>query len=124
MPLSISYFEGTGVSDNQIAVAVTLPDTNGGSLVVEGGVIPAGGASQKVGPTTLTLPAAPGSGSIYLNVQVDVTSGVATLQQSTTAPPVAINGNNVIVYSMTIPAGVSDDALDAGVTPDPAAGQS
>ena len=122
MPLTIAYLEGNGVADNQIAIALTLPDTNGGQLRVEGAVTPAGGTQQIVGPTNLTLPAAPGSGSIYLNVQVDVTSGVATLQQSTVSAPAPINGNNVIVYSMTLTSTITVDSLDAGVTPDSAAG--
>ncbi len=124
MPMTIQFLEGTGVLDNMVAIAVTLPDGNGGSLAVEGAVTPAGGSQQKVGPTTLTLPAAPASGSIFLNVQVDVTSGIATLQQSTVSAPAAINANNVIVYSMTLTPATTVDSQDAGTTPDSPPGQS
>lgn len=121
MPLTISYLEGNGQADDRLAIQVQLPDGNGGNANV-GGAVQAVGQSVQTVSATLALPAAPGSGSIFFNIQVDVTSGAATLQQSTSAPPAAINGNNRIVYSQTLTPATTDPALDAGVTPDPAVG--
>lgn len=122
MPLTINYIEGDGVTDDSLNIGVQLPDTNGGNLTVLGRVAATGQAAMNVPTTTLAAPAAPASGSLYFNVQVDVTTGVATMQQSTSAPPPAISANNRIVYSQVLTATTLDPALDAGTTPDPTAG--
>jgi len=123
MPLSISNMAGDGVTDDKLALSIVLPDTNGGAVTFSGSVQAKGGTPQNVTGSPLTLPAAPASGSIFLNVQVDVTTGAATLQQSTVAMPVAINASNRIVYSMTLTPTNTTASLDAGVTPDPVLGQ-
>jgi hypothetical protein len=123
VPLTVSYSEGNGAADNRLAISVSLPDGNGGNAVVAGMVQAAGASAETVGPTTLALPTAPVSGSIYFNIQVDVTSGAATLQQSTSAPPAPINGNNVIVYNQVLTSSTTDPAEDDGSTPDSTTGQ-
>ncbi len=124
MPLSISNLTGDGVTDDHIAVAVSLPDINAGNLLLSGSVQAKGAAPQNVTGSPIALPAAPAAGSIFLNVQVDVTTGAATLQQSAVAAPAPINPNNRIVYGMTLLPSNTSPALDAGTTPDPALGQS
>jgi hypothetical protein len=127
MPLTVSYSEGNAATDNQLALSILLPDANGGNASVAGNVQAASVSGTpspafSVGPTTIALPAAPGSGSLFFNIQIDLTSGVATLQQSTSAPPSPINANNVIVYSQTLTAATTDPAESDGSTPDESLG--
>jgi hypothetical protein len=131
MGLTISYSEGNGIADDQLNIGVQLPDTNGGNLIVIGAIAPAGSPPDSFGPTTLACPAAPGSGSIYWNVQVDpyVVGGNPSIQQSTSAAPAALaSGDGVsghvqrIVYSCVLTSSTTDPALDAGTTPDPSLG--
>lgn len=130
MPLTISYREGDGVNDDLIAMNIQLPDTNGGNANV-GGVIQAAGASADTVNATLALPAAPVSGSIYFNIQVDpyVAGGNPSVQQSITTSPAALASGDSnpahlqrIVYSQTLTSTTIDPALDAGSTPDPSLG--
>lgn len=131
MGVTVQYVEGNGVQDDQLAISVQLPDANGGNLIVAGVVQPTGGASDSLTPTTIAMPAAPATGSIFLNVQVDpyIVGGTPTIQQSIAAPPAALPSADAIsghvmriVYSETLTSTSTNPADTGGITPDPALG--
>lgn len=117
MPVTISNYTGDGVNDPIIATAIGLPDS-GTSVSILGTVTPTGAAAITITGSPLTAPTPPGSGSIYWIIQVNTTTGVATVKQSTSAVPVADAGN-LVVFTQTLVPGASDPALVAtSVTPD------
>jgi hypothetical protein len=118
MPLSITNTTGDGVNDIFVQTTLELPDS-GTSVTISGTVKKPGLSAQSVTGSPLTMPSAPGSGSIFWNVQVDLTSGAATVQQSTSADPPPINGNNFVVFRQTLVPGNTDPATVAtDQTPD------
>lgn len=123
MPLTVQFYEGDGVNDDKYDLAIQIPDGNGGTANVSGGITPAGQALVPVNGTC-SIPAAPGSGSIFFNIQVDTgNAGAVALLQSTVSAPAVQNGTSRIVYSGTLsPTTTSDSGQIAGVTPDPPAG--
>lgn len=118
MPITISNYTGDGSGTTKLDCDIQLPDS--GTAVLVGGSVDPSGAGNPVAITgsPLAMPAAPGSGSIFWNIQVDVTTGAATVQQSTSVDPAAINGNNVVVFRQTLVPGNSNPALVATATPD------
>lgn len=96
---------------------VELPDAYPGNVLIVGAVqavaaaLPSGASNaayqtlQTLQTNSLALPAVPGSGQTYWNIQVDVTSGATTIQTSNSAPPAPINGNNVIVCASQVNSG-------------------
>lgn len=117
MPLTASNYSGDGVTTNKVDTYVQLPDS-GTTVPVQGSVTLIGGGPAPITGSPLTMPTAPGSGSIFWNIQVDGTTGAATVQQSTTADPAPINGNNVVVFRQTLLAGSTDPAIAGGASPD------
>lgn len=117
MPLTIINQSGDGSTATLLDVQLQLPDS-GTSVPVVGRVKTVAGAAQTVTGSPLAIPAAPASGSIFYNVQVDTTTGAATVQQSTTADPAPINANNVVVFRQTLISTSTDPATTAASTPD------
>lgn len=124
MSLTVSNRSGTGGADAFIDSNVELPDT-GTSIGVGGSVQSPGLAGVTITGSPLTAPAVPGTGSIFWNIQVDVITGAATVQQSTSADPAALLSSDgitpqVVIFRQTLVAGsTSDDALQAtDSTPD------
>lgn len=117
MPMTISNYSGDGTSSVNIDSYIQLPDS-GTSVLVAGSVNPVGtsGALTITG-SPLTMPAAPGSGSIFWNIQVDTTTGASTVQQSTSSDPVAIDGNNVVIFRQTLISTSTNPALTPSSTP-------
>ncbi|GAC1375204.1 MAG: hypothetical protein NVSMB4_03210 [Acidimicrobiales bacterium] len=117
MPLTVTNQSGDGFTADLLDVSVQLPDS-GTSVPVSGRVAAKGAAGQAITGSPLTMPAAPASGSVFWNVQVDVTSGAATVQQSTTADPAPINANNRVVFRQTLTSTSTDAATTPASTPD------
>jgi len=117
MPLSITSQTGDGLTADFLDISLTLPDS-GTSVAITGRVQPVNGASVTVSGGPLTIPAAPASGSVFYNVQVDSVSGVATVQQSTTADPAAIPGTARVVFRQTLTPSSTDPATTPESTPD------
>lgn len=117
MPITISNYTGDAVLTNQVATSIELPDS-GTSVTITGTVTSAGGSQVSVTGSPLTAPAAPGSGSIYWVIQVNLSTGAATIKQSTSSMPTADAGN-IVVFQQTLVSGNTDSALVAtDVTPD------
>ncbi len=109
--MTISTTSGvSGVTADWWDFDILVPDANAGNLTIAGQIQAAAGTAQAVS-ATLALPAAPSSGTIYVNVQVDVTAGTVTLQQSTSADPAPINTNNVVVYRTQLTSATTDPML-------------
>ena len=126
MAMSIFFSEGDGIVDDRFALSLNLPDTNGGTISINGQTQVAGLPAVVVA-TSVTVPVAPASGLVYFNVQIDPANGAATLYQSTSAnPPVvsSTNGTSLCrtIYTGTISPTQTDPALDAGTTPDDPSG--
>ncbi len=117
MPLTITNITGDGVFDDLFAVTLTLPDT-GTVVAIDGRVQPIAGASVAVTGSPLAIPAAPTTGSVFYNVQVDTVTGLATVQQSTTADPVPISASARVVFRQTLVLSSTDPALTPSSTPD------
>ncbi len=117
MPLSITSQTGDGMVADFVDVSLALPDS-GTAVQVTGRVQPINGTSVNVSGGPLAIPAAPASGSVFYNVQVDSVSGVATVQQSTTADPAAISGTARVVFRQTLTPASTDPATTPESTPD------
>lgn len=117
MPLTVLNTTGDGVSATWIDAQIQLPDS-GTSVKVTGNVCLPGGTPVNVTGSPVTIPAAPGSGSIFYNIQVDGTTGAATVQQSTSADPAPINGNSVVIFRQTLVPSSTDPATTGETTPD------
>lgn len=117
MPATISNFTGDGVTAPRLDTFVQLPDT-GATVLISGAVTPIGGPQVPITGSPLTMPTAPGSGSIFWNIQVDTGTGAATVQQSTLADPAPISTTSVVVFRQTLAVGNTDAALDVAATPD------
>jgi hypothetical protein len=117
MPLTISNWTGDGVKDPIIATSIQLPDS-GTSVIIDGAVTPTGGPAVTVTGSPLTAPAAPGSGSVYWIIQVNTSTGAATVKQSTVAMPAADSGNQIVFAQTLIPATTDEAANATDVTPD------
>lgn len=116
MATTFSNHTGDGLLDDLISTSIELPDT-GTTLNLSGSVQAVGATLVTITPATLAMPAAPASGSIFWNVQVDKGSGVATVQQSTSADPAPL-ANNEVVLRQTLGTTSTDPALTPVVTPD------
>jgi len=115
--LTVTNQTGDGVLDDLFNVVVTLPDT-GTAVQLDGYVQPVGGPSVNITGGPLTIPAAPASGSVFYNIQVDSVAGAASVQQSTTADPPPVTGTSRVVFRQTLTPSVTDPALGAESTPD------
>lgn len=94
--------ETTGIS---LEYTVALPDA-GTSVKIAGAVSGAGGVKVAITGSPISAPANPGSGSIFYIIQVNTTTGAATLLQSTEAYPVVEAGNIEIFRQTLIPGAV------------------
>ncbi len=119
MPLTITNFTGDGIKDDQIAGAIEVPDS-GTSYSVTGTVTPAGGSAVAMTGSPLTAPSPPGSGNIYWIIQVNTTTGALSIKQNTSGPAPTPDAGNDVIFTQTLPAGLTDPADDpnADVTPD------
>ena len=117
MASTISDVSGDGVLTNLIQLNISLPDTNGGNIVVAGQVKAVAGLLQAVAGA-VAFPVAPASGSIYFIVEVNLVNGVVALLQSTVSTPVP-DANNIMVLSDILTATTTDLAQNPNfVTPD------
>ena len=117
MPLTASSQTGDGLTADFIDVDLTLPDS-GTSVAVSGRVQPISGVSVNVSGSPLTMPAAPASGSVFWNVQVDMVTGLATVQSSVSADPVPLSLTARIVLRQTLTPASTSAALTPESTPD------
>ena len=113
MSLTASNQSGDGVTADFFDTYVQLPDS-GTVVLIIGRVQVVGGPSVNVTGSPLAMPAAPAAGSTFWNIQVDSTSGAATVQQSVSADPAPINANNRVVFRQTL----SPTSTDAATTPE------
>lgn len=117
MPLTISNTTGDGIVTDYLDCDIELADS-GMQVLIAGSIQAAGGAKLAISGSPLTAPSAPGSGFIYWIIQVNTTTGVATIKQSTSSMPSADAGND-IVFQQTLGVGNTDSALVAtDTTPD------
>ena len=118
MAMTLSNQTGDGIVETQIQTNIYLPDANGGNLTILGTVTPVGGPLVAITGSPIAYPSAPGSGSIYLILQVNSSTGAATLKQSTSAMPTPDSGN-IQVFADTLTPSTTDFAQDPNaVTPD------
>ena len=123
MSLNIQYLEGDGVNDDKYQLLIAIPDTNGGNLTVDGTIQLVGQSAMTIPQSSLAMPAAPGSGSIYWNIQVDGNSGIANIQQSTIGFPAPLTPTCRVVFNQQLTSANTDPAIDpAASTPDPSLG--
>lgn len=117
MPATISNFTGDGVTGPRLDTFVQLPDT-GTNVLVAGSVTATGGPLVPIIGSPLTMPAAPGSGSTFWNIQVDSGTGAASVQQSATADPAPISPTALVVFRQILIPGQVNPALGGSATPD------
>ena len=110
MPSTISFATGDGLANPQIFAQVAEPDS--GSSIAIGGNVNFQGVSVSITGGPITAPSPPGSGSIYFIIQVNESTGLATMKQSTSAMPAADAGNVTVYSNILVPAS-TDIALDA-----------
>lgn len=118
MGMTITDITGDGIGATAIRFSLSLPDS-GTSALIDGEVQTVGASVQAITGSPLSIPAAPASGTIFWNVQVDTTSGAATVQQSTSVDPAPINPNNIVIFRQSLIPGNTDPATVAtDTTPD------
>jgi hypothetical protein len=117
MTMTVSNSTGDGKMDNLIQVNIELPDS-GTTLLIKGIVQPIGGSPTTVTGSPLTIPATPleGAKAIYI-VQVNLSTGAASIKESATETP-APDAGNVVVLTQTLEHTSSDPAITAEKTPD------
>jgi hypothetical protein len=118
MSKTISVTSGDGVTSTLIQLSIQLPDA--GTSVVLGGIIfaPGAGPAVTINGSPLTIPATPAAGSIYYIIQVNLTTGTATVKQSTSVVPTA-DANNQTIFTDSITTTDVDPALNVQAsTPD------
>lgn len=101
MGKNISDMSGDGSNAPLVSFNLNLPDTNGGNAVCEGTVSFIGLATVKIVNTPLALPVAPGAGQVFYMLQVNTSTGVVSLKQSTASYPTADAGN-LLIYQETL----------------------
>ncbi len=122
MPLTLSAAAGDGVLTPAIRVNISLPDS-GTTIAVQGSYqAPLVGSNpQGLQPVvnfsgSETNPGVPGSGTNYWIVQLNVTTGVLSVKNSTTAIPLPDAGN-VVIFQQSIATGTTvDPALQGNLT--------
>ncbi len=119
MSVTIGTTTGDGISAPLICTAVELPDS-GTTVNISGYVQLVGGQPVDLTGTTVTMPAAPGSGSTYWNINVDAGNGGATtVQTSSVADPGALNTTSLVIFRQRLDVGQIDPALvSTDSTPD------
>lgn len=94
---TVSISSGDGVAASLLVASFGLPGTtNPTMLTLDGNFRVVGGTLQAINGTPLTAPSIPGSGSTYWCVQVNTSSGVATIKTSSSSYPTADAGNVVV----------------------------
>ncbi len=117
MSLTVTNQSGDGATATLLDVTLQLPDT--GTVVgIIGRVQMVGNPAVTVTGTPLAIPVAPATGSVFYNVQVDSGTGVATVQQSTTADPAPISQTALVVFRQTLGTTSTDPATTPEATPD------
>jgi hypothetical protein len=113
--MTVSNFTGDGVIDDLIDTNIGFPDS-GTSITIVGRVQKVGFAVQPITGSPVSSPGVPGSGTNFWIIQVDYTSGAASVKTSTSGTPTA-DPNNIVVLSDSIPSTDSPDPmLDGGFT--------
>jgi len=116
MPITTSSTTGDGVLSDYLDYDIEIPDS-GTSVSVSGTVQPAGGVAAPMTGSPVTIPAAPGSGSLYYIVQVNKLTGALSVKQSASLVPAADAGNEAIFTQTLLPSS-TDPALTPDTTPD------
>lgn len=119
MPRTISDNTGDGVSSNLVIFSAQLPDS-GGSVVIGGQIQAIGQSVVQITGSPLTFPSAPGSGVINVIIQVNTTTGAASIKQNTTAGTMpVVDAGNIQIFQTVMQVSDTSLALDAdNVTPD------
>ena len=121
--VNIQYIEGNGTTDDRLQLIIALPDANGGTATVTGSVQQATQLAVSVN-ASLALPAAPGSGLIFYNLQVDLVSGVVTVMQDPAVFPQPVSPTARVIFNQVLSPSNIDPAYDPNSsTPDPSLGQ-
>ena len=110
---------GDGITTDLLTTNVQLPDT--GTTVLVSGLVQHVGFSQVViTGTSVTFPTTPVSGVVNVIIQVNYTTGAATVKSNTTAgTPPTPDAGNVQIFSTILNTTDSNLALDTdNVTPD------
>ena len=112
MPKTIQDTTGDGITVPFVNFALTLPDA-GGSITLEGQVSPAEMPAIAITGSPLTGPAVPGAGSTWWIIQVNYTTGAATIKTSASATPTA-DANNVAIFSDVVASTDATIAVNSG----------
>lgn len=114
MPMTITNFTD---GEDKINCQIQLPDS-GSAVQIQGEVLKGGLSPVQISGSPLTAPSPPGSGSIFWNIQVEGQTGVASVQQSTSADPPLNTLTSLIVFRQTLVSTSSDLAQTPSSTPD------
>lgn len=119
MARTISNGTGDGVTADLINVSIQLPDS-GNSVAIGGRVQKVGQTIQTITGSPITFPAAPGAGIINVVIQVDYTTGIASIKQNTSAGTMpTVDANNLQVFQTVLQTTDSVLSLDSdNITPD------
>ncbi len=117
MSMTVSNATGDGIVETRIACSIELPDS-GTSVLVDGTVCPAGGAQVTLTGSPVTIPVAPGAGSVFYLIEANLLTGGLAVVQSTVSMPSADAGS-VAIFQQTLTPASTDPGLDpATSTPD------
>ncbi len=117
MGATFSNQTGDGLTSVLITTNISLPDA-GSSVGIAGTVSTPGNAPVTITGSPVTVPSPPGSGSIYFIIQINTSTGAATVKQSTSATPAPDAGNTTVFADILLPSN-TDLALDPSEsTPD------
>lgn len=91
--------QGDGVDADLIAVTVSVPDSGTGVLIGGNYQVAHGGSLLVISGSPLTGPAVPVSGTTWWVVQINTTTGAASIKTSSSAQPAADAGCTAIFAS-------------------------
>lgn len=101
--MTIGNYTGDGVVADLIDLDLTLPDS-GTSIVISGRVQRVGQTIQAMTGSPLSAPVVPGSGYTGWIIQVDYTTGAASMKAASNAIPTP-DANNMVVWTDKVNAG-------------------
>ncbi|GAC1502544.1 MAG: hypothetical protein NVS1B10_07340 [Candidatus Saccharimonadales bacterium] len=119
MPTTYTNLTGDGQSANLIQANIQVPDS-GYSVSITGVVQVVGQSVVSITGSPLTFPSAPASGIINVIIQINSTTGAASIKQNTTAGTFPTpDAGNIQVFQTVLGTTSTDLALDASnQTPD------
>ena len=106
---SMSGLTGDGNLATLVQVNVGLPGTDGGSVPINGQIQVPGSAKLVITGSPLTAPVIPGSGTTFWIIQVNTTTGAASIKTSSSATP-APDASNIVVFQSSLIHGTDTSA--------------